>query len=84
MLNAIYQRVQQNVSSLNDIPAGLIDEAWREELIERALAKEEVYAYTSGLPPDMRWFVWDDSAILEGSMYPGVRYPLDELHGGRP
>ena len=78
---------RRNVLSLQSIPDGLIDEDWRAELIGRADAGEEVYAYTAhhteGIEP--RWFVWDDKAEQPASpMYHGVRYPLDELEGGRP
>lgn len=76
----------RNVKSLEAIPAGLIDNAWRAELIERANGGQEVYAYTAPHLDDQeaRWFVWDDTTYADDSMYPGVRYALDELVGGRP
>lgn len=80
---------QRNFESILEIPAQLIEQTWRMELLDRAARGEDVYAYTGhhveGQEGEPRWFVWDGHALQSASsMYHGVRYPLDELERGRP
>jgi hypothetical protein len=66
---------QKNVGSLEAIPAGLIDEYRRAELIESAKDGEDVYAYFAAASDS--WNVWDRTRRIElrGSNA-GWRYDL--------